>query len=147
MAKINRPVVVVRNVLVDDRGCLLLGLRKQTGLWELPGGKVDDERLAAAGKREQREETGVELKGCHVCLGHFEGRGVSRPDRRYIDFFLLWERWKGFPRRIEPEVHTDWSWFAPDDLPPAKELMPSTAYFVRNFLPDVLAGKAEEAAC
>jgi len=50
-------------VLVEDAaGALLLDLRRDCGLWGLPGGRVETgESVAAAAIRETQEETGFEV--------------------------------------------------------------------------------------
>lgn len=50
-------------VVLDDRGRVLLGRRKDNGLWTLPGGGVDEgETPWQAVIRETREETGVDVE-------------------------------------------------------------------------------------
>jgi 8-oxo-dGTP diphosphatase len=57
-----RPEVAVGAVVVRDRRLLLIerGRGVNVGLWSLPGGRVEPaETLAAAVRRELREETGL----------------------------------------------------------------------------------------
>lgn len=50
----------VRAVVLDERGCVLLQRRTDTGLWGLPGGGVEvGETAACAIRREVFEETGL----------------------------------------------------------------------------------------
>lgn len=66
------PLRVVAALLVNGEGRLLAGKRpahkRQGGLWELPGGKVDDgESDAEALARELSEELAIEVEvGGHV---------------------------------------------------------------------------------
>jgi 8-oxo-dGTP diphosphatase len=118
------PVPAVSAFVVDDEGRLLLARRARepdAGLWDTPGGFLDDgEEPEAALRRELREEAGVEIE-----LGAFLG---IRPDR-YGDgedapyvLNLIWEA-RIVSGELEPaddvsELH----WFARDGLPPAAEL-------------------------
>lgn len=58
---------VVRAVIVRDGALLLLRRSRSTafgGLWELPGGKTDDEPLQKAIARELHEESGLQVISC-----------------------------------------------------------------------------------
>ncbi|MFJ9429507.1 NUDIX hydrolase [Streptomyces sp. NPDC101490] len=62
----NSMVVAASAVVTDERGRVLLQLRRDNGLWALPGGGMDlGESLSGAAVREVREETGlaVEITG------------------------------------------------------------------------------------
>ncbi len=136
MAKnVRRPMLVARNVLLSRDRQILLGLRAETGLWECAGGKVDDETVAEAAKREQLEETGIVLKGNHILLAHIDCFSLKNPDRRFVDLFLFWSQWEGTAAVMEKDAHLKWQWFYVVDLPPLAQLMPTTGKFVENFLP------------
>lgn len=52
---------VVRVVIQRSDGKVLVARKKELGKWELPGGKIeDDEDRFEAGRRELKEETGLE---------------------------------------------------------------------------------------
>ena len=95
------------------QGGRVLGARRSApaelaGLWEFPGGKVEDEESdAEALVRECREELGVE-----IAVGELIGRGRIEPDlelRVYLAEHLI-----GFP---EPrQDHDETRWFAAAEL-------------------------------
>ncbi len=102
-----RIVVVVACALVDVDGRVLIAQRPEgktmAGLWEFPGGKVNDgERPEAALIRELGEELGIDVsQGCLAPL--------TFASHAYDDFHLLMplyvcRRWKGEVRRLEHEA-------------------------------------------
>ncbi len=82
------PDAVVRAgtavIVLDERGRILLEKRSDSGLWGLPGGRIEPgESLVEAGLREVREETGlaVEIVGLVGIYSRVEeGRVVTFPD-------------------------------------------------------------------
>ncbi|MEW1694345.1 NUDIX hydrolase [Streptomyces sp. NPDC093249] len=59
----NSMVVAASAVVTDERGRVLLQLRRDNGLWALPGGGMDlGESLPGAAVREVREETGLDVE-------------------------------------------------------------------------------------
>jgi 8-oxo-dGTP diphosphatase len=100
-------VLVVAAALVDADNRLLIAQRPQgkalAGLWEFPGGKVDDgESPEAALIRELDEELGIKVK--EACLAP-----LTFASHAYADFHLLMplyvcRRWEGFVRAREGQV-------------------------------------------
>src|SRR3954469_11545665 len=101
----DRPQVALI-LAYDAGGKLLLGRRRDNGLWVVPGGHVeDDECPCCAAKRELREETGLgaysltpaagvrpnppELPELHVFTALVAGipHGHLDPDREVADWF------------------------------------------------------------
>lgn len=125
MALANVPTVEFRTfadvflLLVRD-GAVLLALRENTGYadgqWNLPSGKVEPgEDLAAAARREGREEIGLELADLHLStVVHHRAPGE---EARLGFFFEVLDRLPGEPRNAEPHKCGGLGWFPLDALP------------------------------
>ena len=111
-------VTVVVGILIDGVGRVLVTRRApdahQGGLWEFPGGKVEeDENLLEALARELREELGVLVETTQelMALEHDYGDKRVRLDVHRVT------RWTGEPRGLEgqplawkrPEQIRDWA--------------------------------------
>jgi 8-oxo-dGTP pyrophosphatase MutT (NUDIX family) len=92
--------IIVRNLLLDQKK-ILLGQRT-CGLWDLPGGRVENETVHEAGVREQLEETGMNLLGPSF-LFHYIDYG------RKLIMVLQWLKWEGQPQELD-EDHKNWQW-------------------------------------
>ena len=119
-------VLVAAAALVDVDGRVLLCQRPEgkqlAGLWEFPGGKVNEgESPEYALVRELREELGIETAGS--CLAP-----LTFASHRYETFHLLMplflcRRWEGF---VQQKEHAGLAWVKPNKLsdypmPPADE--------------------------
>jgi 8-oxo-dGTP diphosphatase len=110
-------VLVVAAALVDRRGHVLIAQRPEgkamAGLWEFPGGKVEDgEAPEDALVREVAEELGVTVQAGQLTPFTFASHG-------YGDFHLLMplylcRTWQGTPRALEV---ADVRFVPPADLP------------------------------
>ena len=111
-------ITVAVGILIDDAGRALVTRRApdahQGGLWEFPGGKVEEnETILAALARELREELGllVEATEALMVLDHDYGDKQVRLDVHRVT------RWSGEPRGLEgqplawqqPEELRDWA--------------------------------------
>ena len=109
-------VLVVAAALIDKDGRVLLAQRppnkSMAGLWEFPGGKVEDgENPEDALIRELNEELGIDTWGS--CLAP-----LSFASHSYEDFHLLMplfacRKWIGTPMAIEGQVL---KWVSKNDL-------------------------------
>lgn len=117
-------LLVVACALVDGEGRVLITKRPpgkpMAGLWEFPGGKVDDgERPETALIRELHEELGIDVT--EVCLAP-----LTFASHDYGDFHLLMplyvcRRWSGV---VRPREGQEMAWVRPvrladHPMPPA----------------------------
>jgi ADP-ribose pyrophosphatase YjhB (NUDIX family) len=109
----------VSALVVDARGRVLLGRR--AGLWDTPGGFLEEGEDPVEGlRREFREEASVELD-----VGEFVGMWVDRYGDDVDAPAFLALLWRATIASGELEPADDVSaleWFAPDELPPDKEI-------------------------
>jgi 8-oxo-dGTP diphosphatase len=126
----DRIVLVAAAALVDDDGRVLIARRPEgkamAGLWEFPGGKVQDgETPEVALIRELSEELGIDTRAS--CLAP-----IAFASHTYDDFHLLMPLyacrvWQGQPRALE---HDALKWVQPArlrDYPMPEADVPLTA--------------------
>lgn len=111
-----RLLLVAAAALIDAQGRVLIARRPEgkslAGLWEFPGGKVEDgESPEDALIRELKEEL-------DVTVAHDALEPIAFASHAYPDFHLLMplyavRRWDGAPKAIE---HTALAWAAPGEL-------------------------------
>jgi 8-oxo-dGTP diphosphatase len=119
-------ILVAACALIDTDGRVLIAQRPpgkpMTGLWEFPGGKVENgERPEQSLIRELKEELGIVVK--EECLAP-----LTFASHRYPDFHLLMplyvcRRWEGI---VAAREHQNLKWVRPNALrnypmPPADE--------------------------
>lgn len=113
----NKPVILVSAAaLVDSDGRILLAQRPEgksmAGLWEFPGGKVEQgETPEYALMRELEEELGIETRPC--CF-----TPIAFASHAYDDFHLLMPLfvcrvWKGI---IQAKEHKNIKWVKIQDM-------------------------------
>ena len=109
-----RQTYVVAGILLDEDGRVLvterIGDHSFAGLWEFPGGKIEDgeDSLSALG-RELREELGIEIveQSLFMSLDHdYADRSVS------IDFYLI-KHWRNTPVGRDGQALM---WILPEEL-------------------------------
>lgn len=140
MAK-SYPIAVVRTVVMDRDGHILLGLRKETSRWECPGGKIEgDETVEDAARRETAEECGIYVLGHPEFVGFTNVRHLTKP-RYAVELYLAFPEIEGVAKRCE-EGHLEWRWVTPAEAK-AMPLMPSAYNLVNDLLRPFL-GKHRE---
>lgn len=119
-------VLVAAAALVDVDGRVLICRRPEgkplAGLWEFPGGKVEQgETPEACLIRELDEELGIQVAS--ACLAPFVFASHAYERFHLLMPLYLCRRWEG---RVSPRHHADLAWVRPNRLadypmPPADE--------------------------
>ncbi|HZF96414.1 MAG TPA: (deoxy)nucleoside triphosphate pyrophosphohydrolase [Allosphingosinicella sp.] len=119
-------MLVVAAALADKEGRVLLQQRPEgkamAGLWEFPGGKVEDgERPEAALARELREELGIEVAADRIVPACFASAPLG--ERHLVLLLYICREWTGEPRALHA---TALKWSRPNEMrglpmPPADE--------------------------
>jgi len=100
-------LLVVAAALVDADGRVLIAQRpagkKLAGLWEFPGGKVDEgERPEVALIRELREELAIEVE--EACLAPLTFASHAYEDLHLLMPLYVCRRWRGHVRANEAQA-------------------------------------------
>lgn len=109
-------VLVAGCVILDDYGRILLMHRDlgETGLWELPGGKVEeDEDPEQTAVREIHEELGVTVQ-LTKSLG---SAAFEYQDTAYLFHWFQAKVAQGEPHITEADTFNDLDYFELDDMP------------------------------
>lgn len=120
----NPTLFVVAAALADAEGRVLLQQRlpgrQMAGLWEFPGGKVEEgERPEAALRRELAEELGIEVDAAALSPAAFASAELG--ERHLLLLLYLCREWKGSPRPLDA-AGLKWvrpSEMAAEEMPPA----------------------------
>jgi len=125
MADQNKKVGAGFGVMIMKEGKVLLGKRhvdpikadsllNGAATWTMPGGKMEfGETFEEAGKREAKEETGIDLEEVKVMCVNNE----RMESAHFITIGLFCEKFQGEPRVMEPDEITEWRWVGLEDLP------------------------------
>lgn len=117
-------MTVVAAALIDAQGRVLLQQRApgraMAGLWEFPGGKVEDGELPeAALVRELAEELGIGADTAALAPACFASAPVG--GRHMILLLYVCRSWRGVPRPLDASALA-WllpAQMAPGEMPPA----------------------------
>lgn len=112
----NPTITVVAAALVGKAGRILLQQRafgrSMAGLWEFPGGKVEEGELPeAALVRELYEELGITVDRAALVPACFASAWVG--ERHMILLLYLCRRWDGEPRPIDAAAL---KWLRPSEM-------------------------------
>jgi 8-oxo-dGTP diphosphatase len=119
-------MMVVAAALVDGEGKVLLQQRPPSrhmaGLWEFPGGKIEEGELPETALiRELGEELGIETDAACLAPATFASAGLG--DRHLLLLLYVCREWRGTPRPLHA---TALQWVRPSEMsalpmPPADE--------------------------
>jgi 8-oxo-dGTP diphosphatase len=120
--------VTVVAAVIEQEGRYLVTRRPRgvhlAGLWEFPGGKIDEaESHAEALRRELREELGADADVLELVFSV----GHDYPDRR-VELFFYRCRLRGIPR---PLLDQEMRWVRRDELP-SLEFPPADEELIRR---------------
>ncbi|MFE5908221.1 NUDIX hydrolase [Streptomyces wedmorensis] len=122
-------------VVVDGTGRVLLGLDR-SGVWELPGGKVEPgESIEAAVVRELAEETTLVAGAADVEVLGLVLDAVTSARLTRMTVATVVRVFDGVPAAAEPEKIERWEWTEPDRLPEA--LFLPSAQVLRMWRPEL----------
>ncbi len=120
----NSTMLVVAAAMVDGDGRVLLQQRPpgrhMEGLWEFPGGKVDEGELPEAALiRELDEELGIQTD--EACLAPAAFASALVGERHMLLLLYICRKWRGHPQPLDA---TALQWVRPAqmfglDMPPA----------------------------
>ncbi|MFJ3502625.1 NUDIX hydrolase [Streptomyces sp. NPDC090135] len=122
-------------VVTDASGRVLLGLHR-SGVWELPGGKVEPgESVEAAAVRELAEETALVADAADVEVLGLLLDSVTSDRLTRMTVATAVGAFRETPAVTEPDKIERWEWTDPDRLPEA--LFLPSAQVLRMWRPDL----------
>lgn len=112
-------------MIFNNKNQLLLGLKNtnrdladselhEEGTWCMPGGMIEyGETFEEAGRREAKEETGLDIDNLEV----FCVQTDKNEHAHFISVGMIAKNVTGEPYPAEPDVLIRWEWFDLDKLP------------------------------
>ena len=112
-------------MIFNDKNELLLGLKNtnrdladselhEEGTWCMPGGMIEyGETFEEAGRREAKEETGLDIDNLEV----FCVQTDKNEHAHFISVGMIARDFLGIPTPCEPDVLIKWEWFDLNNLP------------------------------
>lgn len=130
--RFRRPHVSVGVLMLNEKGEILLGLRKGdlgSGEWSLPAGHVEfGETIFEAALREVKEETDISASEPQLISVADEMYG----EKQYLGLGVSAQYNGGAPKLMEPDKCGEWRWFDLSVLP--HNLFKATKLVIRNYL-------------
>lgn len=129
-------IYIAAYLVLMNNGQVLCMRRKNTGYqdgkYSLVAGHLDGHETARqAIIREANEEIGIRLKPESLAVVHVMHR--YRPDREYIDVYVMADTWEGEIINKEPEKCDELSWHTIDRLPePMVPEVPAALRCIQN---------------
>lgn len=108
-------------VITERDGKVPVFLRHGTkwlqGFYTIAAGQAEPhETLAVSAARELKEELGIEVDVADLELVHCQYRNHGVDDVWFGAFFKA-KKWRGEPKLMEPELHSDLQWVDMNSLP------------------------------
>lgn len=131
------PAIFV--VLINKKNQVLLHRRCGTGYmdgyYDFPSGHLEEgESLLEGAMRELKEETDIAINAEDLILLHIN-QNYSDPQKPYINFMFLGQRWSGTPRICENTKCDHIDFFDQTQLPKVTPLVQNTLRALKEEMP------------
>ncbi len=125
-----KKVGVGTGVMLKKENKILLGKRVSTGLWTMPGGKLEvGESFEDCIRRETLEETNLTIREMKLMSLNND---IFDHEVHYVTIGFYSEHFEGEARAMEPEKISEWHWFDLNNLP--ENLFLSSKKMIENYL-------------
>ncbi len=135
----DKVIKIGLGIMIKDGNKVLLGHRQENygdtvgiyepGSWTFPGGKQEyDETIFEGAIRETKEETNLDISGLEL----FNAVDDIQPNKHYITIQIISHKFAGELKNLEPTKHSEWKWFALDNLP--ENLYTPTKEFIEKYI-------------
>ncbi len=121
-----RPYIASYVIIKNEDGHIGFVLRSNTTWmndhYGLPSGKIENnETFTAGAQRELKEEVGLDVpieNIKQVFVMHRYSANDKTPDTsQWVDVYFEVSDYEGEPYNAEPDIHSEFAWLDPDNLP------------------------------